>query len=160
MTVSASVTQTVLAFLFGAASALVPVLNVELYLVGMGTLGGGLLFAMAVAAGIGQTVAKILYFYIGRGALNIPWLTRRAETPSRWAQRIERLRVKAEGRPVWTAGLVGFSSLTSIPPFMFVAVLAGTLRMRLAVFLAVTFVTRTVRFAVLVYAPGFALSVL
>nr|WP_255430003.1 VTT domain-containing protein [Streptomonospora sp. PA3] len=146
--------------MFGAASALVPVLNVELYLVGMGTLRGGVLFAMAVAAGIGQTAGKILYFYIGRGALNIPWLKRRSEAPSRWKERAERWRAKAEGRPLWTAGLVGVSSLTSIPPFMVVAVLAGTLRMPLAAFTAVTFVTRTARFAVLVYAPGLALGLL
>ncbi|QBI55651.1 VTT domain-containing protein [Streptomonospora litoralis] len=148
------------AFLFGAASALFPVLNVELYLVGMGALGGGVLFGMAVAAGLGQTLAKLPYYYVGRGALNIPWLKRRAETPSRWAERMERWRAKVEGRPLWTTGLVAVSSLTSIPPFMVVAVLAGTLRMPLVSFAVVTFLTRTVRFAVLVYAPGVAMALL
>ncbi|MDA0562773.1 VTT domain-containing protein [Streptomonospora sp. S1-112] len=153
-------TETALAFVMGAVSALFPVINVELYLMGMGALGGGVLFAMAVAAGIGQTLAKVVYFYLGRGALNIPWLKRRAETPSKWAERAERWRAKAEGRPLWTMGLVGVSSFSSIPPFMVVAVLAGTLRMPLLSFVVVTFVTRTARFAALVYAPGVAMGLL
>ncbi|MDT0304645.1 VTT domain-containing protein [Streptomonospora wellingtoniae] len=152
-----SAAQIALAFLVGAASALFPVINVELYLVGMGALGGGVLAFVAVAAGIGQTVGKIAYYYIGRGALNVPWLKRRARTPQRWTARVERWRAKAEGRPWWTVGLVAVSSFASIPPFMVVAVLAGTLRMPLASFVLVTFATRTARFALLVYAPGLAM---
>ncbi|KIH98367.1 membrane protein [Streptomonospora alba] len=146
-----------MAFAFGLLSAVVPVLNVELYLVGLGALGGGTLLAGAAAAGLGQTLGKILYFYIGRGALNVPWLKRRAKTPPRWAERAERWRAKAEGRPLWTLGLVAVSSFASVPPFMVVSVLAGTLGMSVWGFAAVTFVTRTARFAVVVYAPGAAL---
>ncbi|MFB9799867.1 VTT domain-containing protein [Streptomonospora salina] len=149
-----------MAFVFGLASGVVPVLNVELYLLGLGTLGGGTLLMGAAAAGLGQTLGKIPYFYIGRGALNVPWLKRRARTPPRWAERAERWRAKAEGRPLWALGLVGVSSLASVPPFMVVSVLAGTVRMPVWSFAAVTFVTRTVRFAVVVYAPGAALWLL
>ncbi|MFD0773755.1 VTT domain-containing protein [Streptomonospora algeriensis] len=155
-----SVVETALAFLFGVASAVVPVLNVELYLVGMGALSGGVLLAIAVAAAIGQTLGKIPYFYIGRGALNVPWLKRRAQTPPRWAERAERWRAKAEGRPLWTLGLVAVSSFASVPPFMVVSVLAGTLRMSVWSFSAVTFATRTARFVLVIYAPEAALWLL
>lgn len=154
--------ETLLALLFGLASALFPVLNVELYLVGAATAmsSDGALFAMATAAGFGQTVGKIAYYYMGRGALDIPWLRRKAEKPSRWSERVAGWRSKAEGRPWWTAGLIGVSSLISIPPFMVICVLAGTVRMPLVTFVAVTFVTRTARFLLPVYAPGTAMALL
>ncbi|MBB4933514.1 membrane protein YqaA with SNARE-associated domain [Lipingzhangella halophila] len=152
--------ETFSSLLFGLASALLPVLNVELYLVGAAAAmkGDGALFAMAVAAGFGQTVGKIGYYYMGRGALDIPWLRRKAEKPNRWSERVAGWRSKAEGRPWWTAGLVGVSSLTSIPPFMVICVLAGTVRMPFLVFTTVTFATRTVRFLLLVYAPSAAMA--
>jgi membrane protein YqaA with SNARE-associated domain len=154
------VTETALAALFGLVSALVPVLNVEVYLVGAAALtADGALFAMAVGAGAGQTLGKVAYYYLGRGALNLPWLARRAEKGGKWTERAERLRARAQGRPLWTAGLVGISSFSSIPPFMVVSVLAGTVRMPLSAFLAVTMVTRTARFLLLVYAPGVAMAI-
>ncbi|RNL84746.1 VTT domain-containing protein [Halostreptopolyspora alba] len=154
--------ETLMAFLFGLASALLPVLNVELYLVGAATAisGEGALFAMAVAAGFGQTAGKVGYYYVGRGALDIPWLRRRAEKPNRWSERVSGWRRRAEGSPWWTAGLVGVSSLTSVPPFMVICVLAGTVRMPFLAFVTVTFVTRTARFLLLVYAPGVAMALL
>ncbi|MDA8370778.1 MAG: VTT domain-containing protein [Nocardiopsaceae bacterium] len=151
--------ETVLAFLFGLASALLPFLNVELYLLGAAALlSDGALFAMALAAGTGQTLGKVFYYYLGRGVLDIPWLKRKSEAKGRWRERMARWRMKIEGRPLWTAGLVGVSSLTSIPPFMVVCVLAGTVRMPVASFVAVTMLTRTARFLLLVYAPGAAMG--
>ncbi|CAM4053899.1 hypothetical protein GCM10009799_28430 [Nocardiopsis rhodophaea] len=154
-------TETALAFSFGLVSALLPFLNVELYLLGAAALmGDGALFAMAVAAGLGQTLGKIVYYYLGKGVLTIPWLKRRSATPSRWSERVAQWRAKAEGRPWWAAGLLGVSSFSSIPPFMVIAVLAGTVRMPLWSFVTVTMATRTARFLLLVYAPGTVMAVL
>lgn len=153
--------ETCLAFLVALAASLLPFLNVEVYLLGTAALvDGGWLLAVAVAAGAGQTLGKVAYYYAGRGVLTAPWLRRRSATPGRWRGRVARWRRKAEGRPVWTAGLVAVSSLVSVPPFMVVSVFAGTVRMSLAVFVSVTMVTRTIRFALLVYAPGAVLALL
>ncbi|TDQ53710.1 hypothetical protein [Actinorugispora endophytica] len=154
-------TETWLAFLVALASALLPFINIEVYLVGAAALvRDGWLPAMAVAAGAGQTLGKIAYYYMGRGVLTTPWLRRKASTPGRWSGHVIRWKKKAEGRPLWTAGLVAVSSFASVPPFMVVSVLAGTVRMPLAAFVAVTAVTRTARFLLLVYAPGAALALL
>ncbi|RCV51939.1 VTT domain-containing protein [Marinitenerispora sediminis] len=149
--------ETALAFGIALTSALLPFVNIELYLVGAAALlDDGALVAMAVAAGAGQTIGKIVYYYLGRGALDVPWLRRRAERPNRWTRRIAAWRERAERRPVWAAGLVAVSSFSSVPPFMVVSVLAGTIRMPLAWFVVITMVTRTARFVLLVYVPDLA----
>ena len=150
-----------LAFLVALVSGLVPVINIEVYLVGAVAVNGdGALVAMAVAAGLGQTLGKLPYYYAGKGSLTAPWLRKRAETPGRWAERAARWRRKAEERPAWGVGLLALSSFASIPPFVVVSVLAGVLRMNAALFCAVTFATRTARFLIIVLAPAWALSFL
>ncbi|WP_159940718.1 MULTISPECIES: hypothetical protein [unclassified Nocardiopsis] len=153
--------ETALAFAVALVSGLVPFINIEVYLVGaVVTLDDGALAAMAVAAGAGQTLGKVPYYYAGRGTLSAPWIRRRAQTPGRWAARVEGWRRKAQERPVWGAGLVALSSFASIPPFVVVSVLAGMVRMNLPLFCAVTFATRTARFLIVVFAPAWGLSLL
>lgn len=154
-------TETALAFVVATAAGLVPLINIELYLVGaVAVLDDGALVAMAVAAAVGQTLGKIPYYYVGRGTISAPWLRRRAATPGKWSARVAEWRAKAEARPVWGAGLLALSSFASIPPFMVVSVLAGVVRMNLVLFCAVTFVTRAARFLILVLAPAWAMSFL
>ncbi|WP_017612213.1 YqaA family protein [Nocardiopsis salina] len=150
-----------LALLVAAVSGLVPLINIELYLVGaVVAVDDGALVAMAVAAGLGQTLGKLPYYYVGRGSLEIPWFKRRARTPGKWAARAEAWRARAEDSPVWGMGLLAVSSLVSVPPFMVVSVLAGVVRMGPVAFCTVTLLTRTARFLVVVFAPAWALSVL
>ncbi|MFC4560251.1 VTT domain-containing protein [Nocardiopsis mangrovi] len=152
---------TALAFAVALVSALLPFLNIELYLLGAASISSGpVLTAMALAAGAGQTLGKVAYYYLGRGVLDLPWLRRRADKTGKWGDRVADLRAKAEGRPWWTAGLVAVSSFASIPPFMVVCVLAGTVRMPLWAFAAVTMATRSARFLLLVLAPGTAMALL
>lgn len=153
--------ETVLAFVVALVSGAVPVINIELYLVGaVVAMDDGALVAMAVAAGLGQTLGKVPYYYVGRGSISVPWLRRRAQTPGRWAARAEDWRRRAEARPAWGAGLVALSSFASVPPFMVVSVLAGVVRMNVLLFCAVTFATRTARFLIVVFAPAWAMSLL
>ena len=154
-------TETALAFVVATAAGLVPLINIELYLVGaVAVLDDGALVAMAVAAAVGQTLGKVPYYYVGRGTISAPWLRRRAATPGKWSARVAEWRAKAEARPAWGAGLLALSSFASIPPFMVVSVLAGVVRMNLVLFCAVTFVTRAARFLILVLAPAWVLSYL
>ncbi|CAL9547144.1 hypothetical protein SUDANB121_04377 [Nocardiopsis dassonvillei] len=153
--------ETGLAFVVALAAGLVPVINIEVYLLGAVALNGdGALVAMAVAAGLGQTLGKLPYYYAGRGTLSAPWLRRRTETPGKWSERAARWRRRAEERPAWGVGLLALSSFASIPPFVVVSVLAGVVRMNVVLFSAITFVTRTARFLVIVLAPAWALSFL
>lgn len=153
--------ETALAFVVATASGLVPLINIELYLLGaVAVLDDGALVAMAVAAAAGQTLGKIPYYYVGYGTISAPWLKRRAATPGKWSERMARWRARAEARPVWGAGLLALSSFASVPPFMVVSVLAGVLRMNLVLFCVITFLTRTARFLILVLAPAWAMGVL
>lgn len=153
--------ETGLALLVATASGLVPFISIELYLVGaVVAMDDGALVAMAAAAGLGQTLGKLPYYYVGRGTLALPWFQRRARTPGRWAARADEWRARAEERPVWGMGLLGVSSLVSVPPFTVVAVLAGVVRMGPVWFCAITFPTRITRFLVVVFAPAWTLSVL
>ncbi|GAB3722330.1 VTT domain-containing protein [Nocardiopsis nanhaiensis] len=154
-------TETALAFVVATAAGLVPLINIELYLVGaVAVVDDGALVAMALAAAVGQTLGKIPYYHVGRGTISAPWLRRRAATTGKWSARVAQWRAKAEDRPVWGAGLLALSSFASIPPFMVVSVLAGVVRMNLVLFCAVTFVTRAARFLILVLAPAWAMSFL
>ncbi|MFD3688024.1 hypothetical protein ACFWTE_24775 [Nocardiopsis sp. NPDC058631] len=153
--------ETALAFVVALVSGAVPVLSIEIYLVGaVVAMDDGALVAMAAAAGLGQTLGKLPYYYVGRGTIAVPWMRRRAQTPGKWAERAEGWRRKAEDRPLWGAGLVAVSSFASVPPFMVVSVLAGVVRMHVVLFSAVTFVTRTARFLIVVFAPAWAMSFL
>ncbi len=153
--------ETALAFLVATAAGLVPLINIEVYLVGaVALVDDGALVAMASAAALGQTIGKIPYYYVGYGTISAPWLRRRAATPGKWSDRVSRWRAKAEERPVWGAGLLALSSFASVPPFMVVSVLAGVVRMNIVLFCAITFVTRLVRFLVIVLAPAWALGYL
>jgi membrane protein YqaA with SNARE-associated domain len=155
------VIETALAFAVALVSGAVPVINIEIYLVGaVVAMDDGALVAMAVAAGLGQTLGKLPYFYVGRGTIAVPWMRRKAQTPGKWAERAEGWRRKAEARPAWGAGLVALSSFASVPPFVVVSVLAGVVRMNVVLFSAVTFATRTARFLVVVFAPAWGMSFL
>lgn len=151
--------KTGLAFLVATLSGLIPVINIEVYLVGaVVAFDDGALVAMATAAGLGQTLGKLPYYYVGRGSLSTPWLRRRAATPGKWVFRAARWRQKAEKHPVWGMGLVALSSFASVPPFMVVSVLAGVVRMNPWWFFVITFITRTARLLIVVLAPALVLA--
>ncbi|GAB3489323.1 VTT domain-containing protein [Nocardiopsis coralliicola] len=150
--------EILLAFAAGAVSGLVPVLNIEVYLLGAAVItDDAALVATALSAAAGQTAGKLAYYAVGRGALDVSWLRRQSERPAgKWRERAARWREQGEARPVWSAGLLASSSLISIPPLMVVCVLAGAVRMPVWVFTAVTAATRFLRFLAIVYLPGLA----
>lgn len=155
--------ETWLAFLVATAGGLFPVVSVEVYLVGAtALLSDSHLVAMAVAAGVGQTVGKLPYYFVGRGALRLPWLQRQAERSTgkgRWSARVAGWRESAEHRPLWLAWTMLVSAFASVPPYMVMCVLAGTVRMNPFAFVAVSLVGRIARFALVVFVPGAALAV-
>ena len=130
-----------LTFGFGAVSAIIPLFNMEAYI--------SLLYAnspdrsallIAFVGSLGQNVGKLVWYYICRGALDIPWLKRRMDTPRRQAS-YEKWRDFVQGRPLtFVSAAVGF------PPFFAMAMVAGTLRMNVVVFFVAGLLGRTLFF--------------
>lgn len=129
------------------ASALIPLINIEAYLVGLGVLveSAGV-WGLALVAGLGQMFGKVIWYYLGANALRWSPVRRRVETP-RFQEKLERWRDRVHARPLAAATLVLVSSLTGFPPFAIISVLAGQLRMNLAMFFTVGLLGRTLRFA-------------
>jgi membrane protein YqaA with SNARE-associated domain len=142
--------------LFGVsvASALVPLINIEVYLVGLAAVrdSTGVWF-LATVAGLGQMVGKVVWYYVGANSLRWRWVARRVDTPKGRAT-LEKWQQRTHDRPVIGASLLFASAAGGFPPFAIVAVLAGQLRMNLVLFLVVGGVGRTLRFAAFLGGAG------
>jgi membrane protein YqaA with SNARE-associated domain len=129
------------------ASALVPLVNIEAYLGVRGSVGGvGSIWVLGFAAAFGQMVGKVVWYYLGASSLNWGWVRKRIETPKAMV-RLERWRTRTQERPVVTGALVFVSAFSGFPPFAILAVLAGQLRMHLALFFVLGLAGRWLRFA-------------
>ena len=135
--------------LFGVSftSALLPLVNLEVYLVGLSAFSlPERVWLLAAVAGAGQMAGKLVWYYLGAHSLRWRWVRRKIDTPKAQAK-LELWRHRTHDRPLVGATLVLVSATSGFPPFAIVAVLAGQLRMSLAVFVVVGFLGRTLRFA-------------
>ena len=134
--------------LFGFVSGLVPVLNCELYLLWLGTTAPrGDLPLLMLAVNAGQTAAKSLLYWGGRGLVRLPpsIASSRAFAPCRM------LASGCKG-----AALVFASAVTGVPPFYPLSVACGALRFGFVSFLVFGTLGRAVRYtAVLLLPMGF-----
>jgi membrane protein YqaA with SNARE-associated domain len=132
-----------LTFGFGAVSAVIPIFNMEAYItvVYARTHSHGAL-ELAFVGSLGQNVGKLVWYYISRGALDLPVLRRRLTTPRNQAQ-YERWRRQVEGRPVFSGLLTLVSAGVGFPPFFAMAMVAGTLRMNVVIFFFAGLIGRT-----------------
>ncbi len=129
------------------ASALVPLINIEAYLIGLGALtGSGSVWLLAAVAGVGQMAGKLVWYYLGANALRWGWVRRKVEKPKA-QEKLELWRSRTHDRPVFASALVLASAASGFPPFAIVSVLAGQLRMSLTIFLVAGIIGRTLRFA-------------
>lgn len=139
-------------------SALVPVFNTELYLVGLAVAQPQLPWGwLALTAAVGQMIGKVVFYYAGRGALVLPARLRREpdrQRAGRWTRQLRRFQETAQRRPRWMAGLLLASALTGLPPFAAVSVLAGMGRVRLVTFLVIGLIGRFARFVAVATSPG------
>ncbi len=139
-------------------SALVPVFNTELYLVGLAAgqpqLHWGLL---GLTAAVGQMIGKVVFYYAGRGALMLPARLHREpgrQRAGRWARQLQRFQEFSDQRRMWTVGMLLASALTGLPPFAATSVLAGLARVRLVTFLMTGLIGRFIRFAAIAAFPS------
>jgi membrane protein YqaA with SNARE-associated domain len=136
------------------ASALIPLINLEVYLVGLGAVAGNeRVWLLATVAGVGQMLGKLVWYYLGANSLRWGWVRRKVEKPKAQAK-LELWRTRTQERPLIGGLLLFASASTGFPPFAIVAVLAGQLRMNVALFLVVGTVGRTLRFAAFLGGAG------
>jgi membrane protein YqaA with SNARE-associated domain len=136
---------------YGAASALVPVVNAEVYAVAAGRSGVLLAVAVVLALAAGQTAGKLVLFEAARRGSS-RFAGKRA-TP-RWAANVrERLASRRTAVPlVLTAASLG------LPPLAAVSLAAGASGARRWEFGALCLAGRTARFAVLALPAAWALG--
>jgi len=133
-------------FLFSLAGGIIPVLNVEAYLLSISALmPGSTMVPVVVAASAGQMAAKSLLYLSGRGLLRLPLRTAR--------EGVERLAARLANYQGGSNTLVLVSAVIGIPPFYGVSVAAGALRLRFVAFFVVGSLGRAARFAVVFLLP-------
>ncbi|GLY69349.1 membrane protein [Amycolatopsis taiwanensis] len=148
------------------SSAIVPLINIEMFVLGLVASQPQLHWALVAAAvAIGQVAGKLLYYLAARGSIRLPgWMTRvtrRRTSGGRWRERTKWLRAKIEAlrerchrHPAWMAGTYGVSAVVGIPPFMATVVLAGLADMSMPTFLTAGLAGRFVRYAILAAFPA------
>lgn len=157
---------------FGVAlgSALLPVISVEVFVVGLATSAPSIHWAaIGAVVAAGQLLGKFPYYLAARGSIHLPKFLHdrlhreRAPTPRRekWRQRTKRVRGWAESlrercheHPHWMSGTYGVSSVIGIPPYMATAILAGYVHMKMSIFVGVGLTGRFIRFSALAAAPA------
>lgn len=130
-------------FLFSIGSALLPLLNAELFVAGVAQTYPIALVALVAAAG--QMVGKTVWYYAGANAERLPWLHRKLEKP-KMAASLDKWRRQTEGRPVMALAVQFASAAGGFPPYAVIAALAGVLRVNYWWFLVCGFVGRFLRF--------------
>jgi membrane protein YqaA with SNARE-associated domain len=138
----------------GFASALIPLINIEVILAARAAaVDTGGLWTLALAAAVGQMAGKVVWYYLGANALSWGWVRKKVETPKAQA-RLETWRTRTHERPVVAGALVFLSAASGFPPFAIVAVLAGQLRMSLTLFFVLGLAGRWLRFAAVLGGAG------
>ncbi len=140
---------------FAVLSALLPLFNMEAYLVVAATDERWPALALGSAAAVGQMVGKLAWFYAGTQSVRLPWIRKKLQEP-KWQASYDRWHARTDGRPVLTGFLLWLSAFAGLPPFAVMAVLAGALRVNLALFLVTGVVGRALRFWVVLEAASYA----
>jgi membrane protein YqaA with SNARE-associated domain len=134
-------------FLYCVASGVIPVLNAEIFLIGVAAVApSSSAAALALVGALGQMVAKSGMYLGGRGILRLPLGAKRRADLDAVQARIEQWRSKDL--------LVFVSASVGLPPFFAVSIFAGTLRFPFARFMIAGFLGRLLRFALIVSVPA------
>jgi membrane protein YqaA with SNARE-associated domain len=141
-------------FGLAVASAVFPWMNAEIIVLSLPAVAHSraALIALVVIATAGQMTGKCIVYCAGRkGDRILP--SRLSSTLMKWSERFET-------RPRRAVALVLVSALTGLPPFFLITLVAGSVKMNLALFLTAGTAGRLVRFGALVTLPQLVLSLL
>lgn len=132
-------------FGFGLLSAVIPIFNMEVYIVAIYKAvphDWEHILLLAFVGSLGQNIGKLVWFYAAEGVLRIKWLDNKLNEPKQ-KERIDKWRRQIEGRPVFSAFLAFTSAATGIPPITAMAPVAGVLRMNVMIFFVAGLLGRT-----------------
>ncbi len=135
-------------------SAFFPLANAEAYLLLTAARTDTPLVVVALAAATGQVLGKMVFYLVGYGVVQTPWLQRRAAKRGRFVVWMERLSAWCTDHPWGAVGVVAVSGSVGFPPIAAVSVLAGSLRMPWWVFGLTAWVGRFARFLLVLHVPG------
>ena len=137
----------------GLASALLPLINIEVYLGALAAEQVAGVWPLALVAAAGQMAGKVAYFYLGQNSLSWRWVRRKTES-AKFQARLATWQHRIGGRP-WVGGLLVFVAASAgIPPLAIISIIVGSLRMSFPVFLVMGFAGRTLRFAAILGSVG------
>ncbi len=150
-------------FVVAVGSALLPFINIEVYLGGVaGAPGvadvhgfGGVV--IAVVASAGQTVGKIVWYEIARRGIDTEWAQKKLDSPKLRAN-FEKWTARIQGRPWYAGGIIFLAASAGIPPLLVMAVVAGALKMPLWVFVPTVLVGRALRFYLILVGVDFVFN--
>lgn len=131
-------------------SGLVPVVNIEAYLVSVALFAPQAGFPVVLIATLGQMIAKYVLYVSGRDGLR--------PRAGRHAERLERAGTQLREHRLGTFTVVALSALLGVPPFYAISIMAGVLRLPLPRFMVVAGLCRVVRFALFFYSPRWLAS--
>lgn len=146
------------AFGMSVLSALLPLISIELFVVGVVLQAPTLpWWLLAVVVTVGQIGGKLLHYYAAQGIIRLPRFLHRSserEGRGRWRSWLHRFRSRCHRRPIWTNGMLLFSAATSLPPYAATAMVAGWARIPLHSFVITGLLGRFVRFSAVILSPG------
>jgi membrane protein YqaA with SNARE-associated domain len=130
---------------FSLLGSLIPIFNVEVYLVALATqIPKAAVIPLAIAAGAGQTAGKIAWYHLSARSMDLPFVQRRMERPKFKAQ-FERWERVINGHALAGAGITFASGLIGFPPLLVIGAVGGAIRMNQAVFISMIFLGRTLQ---------------
>jgi membrane protein YqaA with SNARE-associated domain len=119
---------------YAILSSVIPIFNIEVYLAAIATqVSPGEALPLALAAGFGQAIGKLVWYWSVVRSMELPWMQRRLASEKRQAQ-LATWQSRIAGRPFLAGGVTFFSGLVGIPPLLVMGVAAGVVRMNVWIF--------------------------
>ena len=119
---------------YAILSSVIPIFNIEVYLAASATqVSPGEALPLALAAGVGQAIGKLVWYWSVVRSMELPWMQRRLASEKRQAQ-LAMWQKRIAGRPFLAGGVTFFSGLVGIPPLLVMGVAAGVVRMNVWIF--------------------------
>ena len=120
---------------YAILSSVVPIFNIEVYLAALATqVTPEQALPLALMAGIGQALGKLVWYYSVLKSMQIPMMQRWLATEKRQAQ-LQLWEKRIAGRPAFAGGVTFASGLIGIPPLLVMGVAAGVVRMNIWIFM-------------------------
>ena len=109
---------------YAILSSVIPIFNIEVYLAAIATqVSPEQALPLALMAGIGQALGKLVWYWSVVRSMELPWMQRRLASEKRQAQ-LATWQSRIAGRPFLAGGVTFFSGLVGIPPLLVMGVAA------------------------------------